>query len=153
MISTRKSTRLTCNKDPLSNFISYHLIPFSTSRKLRRKNKPIDVKKYFSFQELLFQLSYPAKKKKKVAGSVSGAAKYGVKKALETATRKKLKKAYDATLCQMNQRSNHPSVIEESIKRAQNKDVSKPLRKSFDLSVTSFPLIMQLREALKRQTF
>lgn len=53
----------------------------------------------------------------------------------------------------MNQRSNHPSVIEESIKRAQNKDVSKPLRKSFDLSVTSFPLIMRLREALKRQTF
>lgn len=98
-ISTRKSTRLTCNKDPLSNFISYHLIPFSTSRKLRRKNKPIDVKKYYSFQELLFQLSYPAKKKKKVAGSVSGAAKYGVKKALETATRKKLKKAYDVTLC------------------------------------------------------
>lgn len=91
MISTRKSTRLTCNKDPLSNFISYHLIPFSTSRKLRRKNKPIDVKKYFSFQELLFQLSYPAKKKKKVAGSVSGAAKYGVKKALETA--KKIKES------------------------------------------------------------
>lgn len=54
---------------------------------------------------------------------------------------------------EMNQRSNHPSVIEESIKRAQNKDVSKPLRKSFDLSVTSFPLIMRLREALKRQTF
>lgn len=52
----------------------------------------------------------------------------------------------------MNQRSNHPSVI-ESIKRAQNKDVGKPLRKSFDLSVTSFPLIMRLREALKRQTF
>lgn len=50
VISTRKSTRLTCNKDPLSNFISYHLIPFSTSRKLRRKNKPIDVKKYFPFR-------------------------------------------------------------------------------------------------------
>ena len=51
---------------------------------------------------------------------------------------------------EMNQRSSHPSVIEESIKRAQKKDVSKPLRKSFDLSVTSCPLIMRLREALKR---
>ena len=120
MISTRKSTRITCNKDPLSNFISYHLIPFSTSRKSWRQKKTNRRKKVLFLLGALIPALISGEKKQKVAGSVSGAAKYGVKKALETATRKKLKKAYDATLCR-----NEPTFKSSKCYRRINKKSAK----------------------------
>ena len=44
-ISTRKSGRPTCNKDPLSNLVPHHFIPLCTSRKFMERKQTIHAEK------------------------------------------------------------------------------------------------------------
>ena len=98
---------------PLSNLIPHHFILLCTSRKLMERKQTITQKKYYSFQQLLFQLSYSAEKQKAAGRRIT----------------KKSKKKPKRLRHQKNHLS-HPSVIEKSIKRVQNRDVRKSQRKS-----------------------
>ena len=53
-ISTRKSGRPACNKDPLSNLIPYHFVPLCTSRKFMERKQTINAEKVL----FLFRSSY-----------------------------------------------------------------------------------------------
>ena len=101
-IFTRKSRHPTCNKDPLSSLIPHHFIPLCTSRKFMERKQTINAEKVL----FLFSSSYSSSHIKKI-----------VKKAQKAASPKK-------------NHLRHPSVIEKSIKTAQNKDVRKSQRKS-----------------------
>ena len=113
-ISTRKSGRPTCNKDPLSNLIPYHFIPLCTSRKFVERKQTINAEKVvFLLAALIPALIFGRKKRK----------------SSRTLANKKVSKKPKRLRHQKNYLS-HPSVIEKSIKRVQNKDVRKSQRKS-----------------------
>ena len=104
-ISTRKSGRPACNKDPLSNLIPYHFVPLCTSRKFMERKQTINAEKVLFLFSSSYSSSHIRRKNKKAAGQLS----------------KKPKRLRH----QMEK-----YVIEKSIKRAQNKDVRKSQRKS-----------------------
>ena len=104
-ISTRKSGRPTCNKDPLSNLIPHHFIPLCTSRKFMERKQTIHAEKVLFLLAALIPALIFGGKNKKAAGQLS----------------KKPKRLRH----QMEK-----YVIEKSIQRAQNKDVRKSQRKS-----------------------
>ena len=101
-ISTRKSRHPTCNKDPLSNLIPHHFI---TNHQRRKSSIP------FSSS---YSSSHIRRKKQKKS---------------RTPDSKIVSKKPKRLRHQKNHLS-HPSVIEKSIKRVQNKDVRKSQRKS-----------------------
>ena len=104
-ISTRKSGRPACKKDPLSN--QFHTILFHCAHQENswRENKPSTQKKYYFFLAALIPALIFGGKNKKAAGQLSKKPKR---------LRHQIEKY----------------VIEKSIKRAQNKDVRKSQRKS-----------------------
>ena len=106
-ISTRKSGRPACNKDPLSNLIPYHFVPLCTSRKFMERKQTINAEKVLFLFSSSYSSSHIRRKNKKAAGRLS----------------KKPKRLRH----QMEK-----YVIEKSIKRAQNKDVRKSQRKSWN---------------------
>ena len=115
-ISTRKSGRPTCNKDPLSNLIPYHFIPLRTSRKFIERKETVNAEKVvFLLAALIPALIFGGKKQK----------------SSWTPDNKKVSKKPKRLRHQKNHLS-HPSVIEKSIKRVQNKDVRKSQRKSWN---------------------
>ena len=74
-ISTRKSGRPACNKDPLSNLIPYHFVPLCTSRKFMERKQTINAEKVL----FLFSSSYSSYHIQKI-----------VKKAQKAASPKKI---------------------------------------------------------------
>ena len=67
-ISTRKSRRPTCYKDPLSNLIPYYFISSCTSRKLMKRKQTINAEKVLFFLAALIPALVFGGKNKKVAG-------------------------------------------------------------------------------------
>ena len=67
-ISTRKSGRPTCNKDPLSNLIPYHFIPLCTSRKFIERKQTINAEKVVFLLAALIPALIFGGKNKKAAG-------------------------------------------------------------------------------------
>ena len=64
-ISTRKSGRPTCNKDPLSNLIPHHFIPLCTSRKFMERKQTINAEKVlFLLAALIPALIFGGQKQK-----------------------------------------------------------------------------------------
>ena len=109
-ISTRKSGRPACNKDPLSNLIPYHFVPLCTSRKCMERKQTINAEKVL----FLFSSSYS-----------SSHIRLKKQKSSRTPDDKKLSKKPKGLRHQIEK-----YVIEKSIKRAQKKDVRKSQRKS-----------------------
>ena len=113
-ISTRKSGRPACNKDPLSNLIPYHFVPLCTSRKFMERKQTINAEKVLFLFSSSYSSSHIRRKKQKSS---------------RTPDSKIVSKKPKRLRHQKNHLS-HPSVIEKSIKRVQNKDVRKSQRKS-----------------------
>ena len=67
-ISTRKSGRPACNKDPLSNLIPYHFVPLCTSRKFMERKQTINAEKVLFFLAALIPALIFGGKNKKAAG-------------------------------------------------------------------------------------
>ena len=112
-IFTRKSGRPTCNKDPLSNLIPHHFISLCTSRKFMERTNHQRRKSTIPFSSS-YSSSHIRRKKQKGSRAPDN---------------KKVSKKPKRLRHQKNHLS-HPSVIEKSIKRVQNKDVRKSQRKS-----------------------
>ena len=112
-ISTRKSGRPACNKDPLSNLIPYHFIPLCTSRTFMERKQTINAERVLCLFSSSYSSSHIWREKQKSS---------------RTPDDKKLSKKPKRLRHQKNHIS-HARVIEKSIKRAQNKDVSKSQRK------------------------
>ena len=71
-ISTRKSGRPTCNKDPLSNLIPHHFIPLCTSRKFMERKQTINAEKVlFLLAAITSALIFGGKNKKAAGGRVT----------------------------------------------------------------------------------
>ena len=67
-ISTRKSGRPTCNKDPLSNLVPHHFIPLCTSRKFMERKQTIHAEKILFLLAALIPALIFGGKNKKAAG-------------------------------------------------------------------------------------
>ena len=67
-ISTRKSGRPTCNKDPLSNLIPYHFIPLRTSRKFIERKETVNAEKVVFLLAALIPALIFGGKNEKAAG-------------------------------------------------------------------------------------
>ena len=139
-ISTRKSGRPACKKDPLSN--QFHTILFHCAHQENswRENKPSTQKKYYFFLAALIPALIFGGKNKKAAGH---------------RMTKKCQKSPKGCVTKKNHLS-HPSVIEKSIKGVQNKDVRKSQRKSWNqiVSFTSSDVISAKNvQSPYRQTF
>ena len=139
-IFTRKSRHPTCNKDPLSNLIPHHFIPLCTSRKFMERKQTINAEKVlFLLAALIPALIFSGKNKKAAGRRIT----------------KKCHKRPKRLRHQKNHLS-HPSVVEKSIKRVQNKDVRKSQRKSWNQIVffTSSDVISAKNvQSPYRQTF
>ena len=64
-ISTRKSGRPACNKDPLSNLIPYHFVPLCTSRKFMERKQTINAEKVLFLFSSSYSSSHIRRKKQK----------------------------------------------------------------------------------------
>ena len=69
-ISTRKSGRPTCNKDPLSNLIPHHFIPLCTSRKFMERKQTINAEKVLFLFSSSYSSSHIRRKKQKSSRTI-----------------------------------------------------------------------------------